>query len=149
MNRALALCLAALAVAGCKSRQISPYVSPRVTGRVLAADTQQPLADVQVTRQESTDRGDGSVQPGKGGATLMNAPVVVRTDRDGRFVMDAERVLAPLWGASWFSVDLVFQCPGYQRFATNYNLLNLSTNSVEGQHALSAGDILLQPARSR
>jgi len=146
MKRVLALCLAALAVAGCKSRQISPYVSPRVTGRVLAADTRQPLADVRVIRQQSTRRSDGTAQPVKGGAALMNAPVVVRTDRDGRFVLDAERVLAPLWGASWFSVDLVFQCPGYQRFQTNYSLLNLSTNSVEGQHALSTGDILLQPA---
>lgn len=147
MKRVLALCLAALAVAGCKSRQVSPYVSPRVTGRVLAADTRQPLADVRVIRQESTDRGDGTVQPRKGGAALMDAHVVVRTDRDGRFVLDSERVLAPLWGASWFSVDLIFQCPGYERFQTNYNLLNLGTNSVQGQAALSAGDILLQPAR--
>jgi hypothetical protein len=77
----------------------------------------------------------------------MNTPVVVRTDPDGRFVLDAERVLAPLWGSSWFSVDLVFQCPGYQRFQTNYNLLNLGTNSLQSQSALSAGDILLQPAR--
>jgi hypothetical protein len=147
MNRFLALCLAALALAGCKSRQVSPYVSPRVTGRVLAADTRQPLADVQVIRQESTSRGDGTAESGKGGAALMNAPVVVRSDRDGRFVLVSERVLAPLWGASWYSVDLSFQCPGYQRFATNYSLLNLSTNSVQGQNALSAGDILLQPAR--
>jgi len=147
MKRVLALCLAALAVAGCKSRQISPYVSPRVTGRVLAADTRQPLADVRVMRQESTDREDGTVQSLKGGLALMNAPLVVRTDQNGRFVLDAERVLAPLWGASWFSVDLVFQCPGYQRFQTNYSLLNLSTNSVEGQHSFGAGDIFLQPAR--
>jgi len=147
MKRVLALCLAALAVAGCKSRQISPYVSPRVTGRVLAADTRQPLADVRVMRQESTDREDGTVQSLKGGLALMNAPLVVRTDQNGRFVLDAERVLAPLWGASWFSVDLVCQCPGYQRFQTNCSLLGLSTNSVEGQHSFGAGDIFLQPAR--
>jgi hypothetical protein len=118
-----------------------------VTGRVLAADTRQPLADVQVIRQESTSRGDGTAEPGKGGAALMSAPLVMRTDREGRFVLDAERVLAPLWGASWYSVDLIFQCPGYQRFQTNYNLLNLGTNSLQSQSALSTGDILLQPAR--
>jgi len=145
MNRVLALCLAALAVAGCKSRQLSPYVSPRLTGRVLAADTRQPLAGVQVNRAESAGQ-RGNTQLDKGGAGLM-AGRVVRTDNGGYFMLEAERVLAPLWGAGWFSADLTFQCPGYERFRTNYSYLNLSTNTCQGQPALSAGDILLQPAR--
>ena len=49
MNRLFLICLAALAMAGCKAMPFSPLLSPRVTGRVVAADTGEPLADVQVT----------------------------------------------------------------------------------------------------
>jgi hypothetical protein len=145
MRRILVLCLATLALSGCKSRPLSTCVSPRVTGRVLAADTRQPLADVKVVRLQQTDEPRTTVPP-KGGAAL-DAPVVVRTDRDGWFVLDSERVLAPFWKGGWFSVDLRFEHAGYERFQTNYSYLNLGTNSWHGQWALTAGDILLRPAR--
>ena len=48
--RPLWLLLAAVALAGCKSASFSTYLSPRLTGRVLAADTRQPIADVKVRR---------------------------------------------------------------------------------------------------
>ena len=54
--------------------------------------------------------------------------------------------LTPFRGSGWFSVQLSFQHPGYDRFQTNYSYLNLRTNSWKGEPALSAGDILLQPA---
>ena len=44
MNRLLALYLAAFALVGCQSMPFSPFISPCVTGRVLAADTGEPLA---------------------------------------------------------------------------------------------------------
>ncbi len=144
MKRSLTLCLAVLAFGGCKSRPFSVSVSPRVTGCVLAADTRQPLADVKVVRVEPQQE-RGSTEPAKGAQTLQ-AQIVVRTDRDGRFVLETERVLAPFWKEGWFSVDLRFEHPGYERFQTNYSYLNLSTNSWQGRLALSAGEILLRPA---
>ena len=144
MKRVLTLCLVALALGGCKSRPLSVSVSPRVTGRVLAADTRQPLADVKVIRDEQREE-PRSTTPAKGGQALR-AQAIVRTDRDGRFVLETERALTPFWRDGWFSVDLRFEHPGYERFQTNYSYLNLGTNSWRGKPALSAGDILLQPA---
>ncbi len=146
MKRVLTLCLAALALGGCKLKPLSVSVSPRVMGRVLAVDTHQPLADVKVIRVEP-DEQQGSTEPPKG-AQALRAQVVVRTARDGRFVLETERALTPFWREGWFSVDLRFEHPGYERFQTNYSILNLSTNSWHGKPALSTGDILLKPTRN-
>ena len=144
MNRFLAPCLAALAFVGCKSMPLLPFVSPRVTGRVLAADTSQPLADVTV--KSGKHAGDfRSAMPPKGGELLM-AKAPVRTDGDGRFTLGTERVLTPFRGTGWFPVQLLFEHAGYERFQTNYSWLNLSTNAPEGKPLLNAGDILLHPA---
>jgi hypothetical protein len=141
MHRLIALCFAAAALAGCESMPFSPFVSPRVTGQVLAADTRQPLADVMV-RSGARREDYRSAMPPKGGELLM-AKAPVRTDRDGRFTLETERVLTPFRGSGWFSVQLSFQRPGYDRFRTNYSSLNLSTNSAQGAPLLNAGEILL------
>jgi hypothetical protein len=142
MKRLLALCLTALVLAGCKSHSLSPWVSPRVTGRVLAADTGQPLADVKVINAGKSENVNHTVPP-KGGQVLMSKPAA-RTDRDGKFVLEAERVLTPFSGSGWFSMELFFERAGYERFHTNYSYLNLKTNSWKGEPALDAGEILLQ-----
>ena len=144
MKRLLVLCLAALALAGCQSHTFSVAVSPRLTGRVLAADTGQPIADVKVRNLDQPDGVNGTVPP-KGGA-LLQAKAVVRTDHDGKFVLETQRVLAPFSGSGWFSVRLSFERAGYERFLTNYSYLNLGTNSSNGQPGLNAGNILLRPA---
>ena len=147
MNRFLMLCLAALALAlaGCQSHPFSVEVAPRLTGRVLAADTGQPIADVKIRNVDQADDRNGNVPP-KGGRLLQTASDI-RTDRDGKFVLETQRVLAPFSGAGWFSVRLSFEHAGYERFLTNYSYLNLSliTNSSNGEQGLNAGNILLQP----
>ena len=145
MNRLLALCLAALALAGCKGISLSPFVAPRVTGRVVSADTGAPLADVKVTSVGHAAESSRTIPP-KGGELLM-ADYPVRTDRDGRFALDAVRALTPFRGARWFSVELCFERAGYQRFRASYSSPNLSTNSPKGESLLDAGDIRLHPAR--
>ncbi len=144
MNRFVVLCLGALAWAGCESMPFSPFVSPRVTGRVLAADTHQPLARVTV-KSGAEARGRMGAMPPKGGELLM-AKAPARTGGDGRFTLETERALTPFRGTGWFSVQLLFEHPGYERFRTNYSTLNLVTNSAVGEPLLDAGDILLQPA---
>ena len=143
MNRYLAFCLAAAALVGCKSMPLSPFIAPRVTGRVLAADTSQPLAGVTVKSGAQASGYRGGMPP-KGGELLI-AKAPVRTDRDGRFTLETERVLTPFRGAGWFSVQLLFESPGYERFRTNYSTLNVRTNSPNGEPLLDAGDILLHP----
>lgn len=144
MNRLLALFLATVALTGCESMPFSPFTSPRVTGRVLAADSGQPLADVTV--KSGAHSGDArGANPPKGGELLM-AKAPVRTDRDGRFTLDTERVLTPFRGVGWHSVQLYFQRAGYEHFRTNYSSLNLSTNSLHGEPSLlNVGEIRLQP----
>src|SRR5689334_8691896 len=98
--------LIALLVAGCKSRPLGPYVSPRVTGQVLAADNAQPLSDVQVSRGLPQRRG-ATGSPPKGSELLMQkAPVL--TDMNGRFILLSERVLSIVRGSGWDTVSLAF-----------------------------------------
>jgi hypothetical protein len=138
------LALAALAVAGCKSHSLSRDGSPRVMGLVLAGDTGRPLADVKVNRWEQPEDVNRTV-PHRGGERLM-APASVRTDLEGRFFLEKERVLTPFRSSDWFSVQLSFEHAGYERYLTNYSYLNLGTNSWKGEPVLDAGKILLQPA---
>ena len=144
MNRLVVVCLAALALAGCKSHPLSVTVSPRLTGRVIAADTGQPIADVKIRNLDKANSATSTIPP-KGGQ-MLQAEAAIRTDQDGRFVMETERVLAPFRGAGWFSVQLSFEHAGYERFITNYSYLNVSTNTYKGKPGLSAGDIRLAPA---
>lgn len=140
----LALVLATWVVAGCKSWSPSPYISPRVEGRVLDADTRQPLAEVKVTRVQETARLDTGEPPR--GAQALQRNRTIRTDRAGRFVVDSERDLVLLRRVTWYSVTLAFERGGYDRLQKTYTLANLSTNSPSGKPLIKTGDILLQPA---
>ena len=143
MKRYVAFCLVAGVLAGCKLTPFSLFISPRVTGRVLAADTSLPLAGVTI-KSGAQATGYRPGMPPKGGELLM-AKAPVRTDRDGRFTLETERVLTPFRRAGWFSVQLLFECPGYERFRTNYSTLNVTTNLPRGEPLVNAGDIRLQP----
>jgi hypothetical protein len=144
MKRFLVPCLTALALEGCQSHPFSVAVSPRLTGRVLAADTGQPIADVKVRSVDQSGDLTGTVPP-KGGE-LLQAKAAVSTDQEGKFVLETQRVLAPFSGGGWFSVRLSFERAGYERFLTNYSYLNLKTNSSNGGQGLDAGKILLRRA---
>jgi hypothetical protein len=131
-----------LILVGCKSHPLGPYVSPRVTGQVFDADTQQPLAGVHVIRG-STHASRES--PPKGAEFLMRKPPV-QTGADGRFEVPSERVLSIVRGAGWDVIPLRFEREGYLHFTTNCPTTSL-TNVVDGEPLLDVGRILLQPAR--
>ncbi len=131
-----------VALVSCKSRPLGPYVSPRVTGQVLAADSRLPLAGVRVTRG-AAETGSSRGSPPKGAELLMlKAPV--QTDLDGRFVLASERVMSVIRGADWNVVSLSFDRGGYRRFQTNCPA-NLATTSASGEPVLDIGQVLLQP----
>jgi hypothetical protein len=143
VNRRLALLLFAVALAGCQSGKLSHYISPQVTGRVLAADTHQPLPDAIVKRVVPYPT-DGEDTAPKGGQLMMRSSGV-RTDADGRFVIDGERDIALFRHPAWWSVTLSFTAHGYTSFQTNYTVANLSGHSPEGEPLVNTGDILLNP----
>jgi hypothetical protein len=137
----LALLLACMLL-GCKSRPLGPYVSPRVTGQVVAVDTHLPLRGVSVTRGR-TDQRASMVSPPKGAELLMRkAPA--QTDRDGRFVLPSERVLSVIRGAGWNTVSLSFDQSGYWHFETNCPI-SAATDSAGGEPVLDVGQIFLSP----
>jgi hypothetical protein len=140
--------LFAVVLAGCKSGGMSSYVSPRVTGRVIAAGTHQPLAGVRVRRgapDQDNGRYSNSLGPQKG-AEMMETPGAVRTEKDGTFVLASERTLSPFNHAGWYSVTINFQLSGYEMFETNYTIANITGHTPEGAPIVNAGDIALQPA---
>ncbi len=138
------LLLAAVALAGCKSLMVSSYLSPRVTGRVLAADTRQPIADVRVIRVNPNASQDYDA-PARGGRKMESVPAA-RTDAQGRFVLEAERDLTLLQQQVWFSVAVSFEREGYQTLRTNFTVSNVTSNAPDGAPIVNAGDILLRPA---
>jgi len=137
------LLLVALTLVGCKSVLVSSYVSPRVTGRVLAADTHQPMAAVRV-RRVNPGAPASSDNPARGGQRLEPA-VGVRTDQQGKFVLDAERDLTLLHQQVWYSVTISLEREGYQTLQTNFTIANITTNAPDGAPVVNAGDILMHP----
>jgi hypothetical protein len=132
-----------LGLTGCQSGKFSNYVSPRVTGRVLAADTQQPLSRATVRRVTPQPSAGSGTLP-KGGQIQME-PGGVRTDTDGRFVLESERVITVFHRGGWQSVTVSFAHAGYQSFQTNYTAGRFKERSPEGVPLVNAGDILLEP----
>ena len=142
LAQGLWLLLVAVALVGCKSVLVSAYISPRVTGRVLAADTRQPLAGVKIQRVKPSAGQDYDATPR--GGQRMGAMTGIRTDQQGRFVLEAERDLTLIQQQFWYSVTVSFQREGYLTLQTNFTATS-ATNTPDGTPVVNAGDILLHP----
>jgi hypothetical protein len=142
-NRSVALLLSAVALAGCQLNPDSYYVSPRVTGRVIAADTGQPLEGALVRRDVPPPYAGADTAP-KGGQLLMQ-PGGIRTDADGRFVLECERVAALFPRGGWYSVPVSFNQAGYAGLETNFTTTEPRERWPDDVPWINAGDIVLQP----
>jgi hypothetical protein len=127
---------------GCQSGGFSHCVSPQISGRVLAADTHQPLAGASVSR--ITPQVFPNNDPPKGGQVLMQKSGV-QTDAEGRFVLASEHVFAIFRQPGWWSVPVNFSCAGYESFQKNYTGTNVTSRSEAGVPVVDAGDVLLKP----
>ncbi len=127
---------------GCKSASPSHYISPRVEGRVLDAQTHQPVKDVQVRRLTANESYQIEDQP-KGGKVMERAPAVL-TAADGTFALVSEREFALLRSPTWYSVSISFRRTGYEPFRATYTISE-STNTVTGEPLVRTGDVLLIP----
>jgi len=134
--------LGMLLVTGCHSNSPSHYISPRVTGKVLDAQTHQPVAGVKVKRVTAGENLQGIDTP-RGGKDMEKNPAV-RTGTDGSFVLDSERALTFFRRGGWYSVTLSFQHEDYERFVITYTLKD-ATLSPGGEPLVQAKDILLFP----
>ena len=141
MGRGAAILTLVAVTAGCKSVSLGPYVSPRVTGRVVAADSGQPLAGVTIVRGRVPARTPDL--PPKGGELLMRRPPIT-SDRDGRFTLPSERVLTLVRWGGWDSVRLTLERDGYRRFQTNYPASSLTTKLLyDGTPWVDTGEVRL------
>ncbi len=136
----LGLLLAARGVVGCKS--MSQLVSPRVEGRVVDANSHQPIKDVTVQRL-SANQDYNIDQPAKGGQMLAKTPGVQTSD-GGEFVLDSVHDVGVFRQLSWYSVSINFQHPGYEKFMVTYTITD-ATNRTAGEPTVRTGDILLVP----
>ena len=141
-QKSIVLGLLLTVLAGCESGRFTHYISPQISGRVLAADTHQPLAGVSVTRINPQPVGTSDLP--KGGQVLTQT-AGVRTDADGTFVLPGESVFSPFRQAGWWSVPVSFSCSGYETFQKSYSGTNLTSQSEAGVPKLNAGDVLLKP----
>jgi hypothetical protein len=139
------LSLLLIALTGCKSEKLTHYTSPEVTGRVLAADTHQPLAHAEVQRiAPETFASYWSFGSPKGGTTLMQ-PIGARTDAEGRFRLNSKSVFALFMKPGWSSVSVNYSHAGYESFQTNYTGTNITSHTDAGVPVVDVGDVLLQP----
>lgn len=136
----LGILMLVFAATGCQTSSPSQYISPRITGRVVDAQTQKPIAGVQV-RRLAPEALDG-VEVIKGGQILDRLPAV-RTDGEGSFVLVSERNLALFQHLGWYSVSLAFSHPNYIPLSTEFTLAN-ATNTPTGEPLVQAGDIRLE-----
>jgi hypothetical protein len=128
------------ALTGCKSA--SQYISPRVEGRVVDAQTHQPIKGVKVLRL--TPGQDPDVDQAPVGDTALEQTPDIRTGRDGSFVLGSERDLELFRRSGWDSVTIAFKHPGYQTTTTNYTLVN-AIIAPGGEPLVKTGDIRLVP----
>jgi hypothetical protein len=144
LGKFITLLFSLFALAGCQSGGVVHYTAPEVTGRVLAADTHQPLANVHVLRGEPGGNFE-PFGPPKGGQQIIQ-PATVRTDVNGRFLLESKSVFALFRSAGWWSAPVTYQHAGYESFFTNYTSASVTSHTSAGAPVVDAGDVLLQPA---
>ncbi len=132
-----------LALGGGCSHSPDKYVSPRVIGRVLNAETHQPIKGVQVKRAPENERYQME-QPK--GAQLLERSRGAFTAADGTFTLDSEKDVALFQKFLWYSVTISYSDPDYHRLLKVYTIAD-STNAPNGEPIVHAGDILLVPLK--
>jgi len=137
------LLLGLLLTTGCTSFGPSECVTPPVTGRVLAADTRQPLAGVQVSRVVP---GQNPGTPAKG-AQLLQSGRPETTDAAGCFIVPEQSYVTLFRHSQWWSVRLAFQAPGYVPFQTNYSAASFTNRADADTLTVNTGDVFLKPSR--
>lgn len=131
-----------LGLTGCGSFGFSNYTTPQITGRVLAADTHQPLAGVKVIRLKPGQSPDAG-SPHYGAELLLSARPEF-TGPDGNFVLSGEKYVSLFYRPSDWGVRLAFQARHYLTLQTNCMGTNITGRLPSGEPQVQVGDILLE-----
>ena len=74
---------------------------------------------------------------------MMETPIV-RTDADGKFMVDSQSALGLFRKFGWYSVRLSFHRSAYEDFTAAYTVAQ-STNNAEGEPLVRTDDVFLRP----
>jgi hypothetical protein len=119
----------------------SQIVSPRVVGRVVDAQTRQPIKDVTVRRGNGSQARKTSEV--RHGGEMMQAPDEVNTRADGTFALASVKDLG-FGSVGWYIVTVTFEHPRYQSFTASYTQTN-AVVSAGGETEVKTGDVTLMP----
>lgn len=135
--------LTVIFLAGCASMRFGNYTAPEVWGRVLAADTRQPLVGVAVSRV--SPEGSRNAISEKGVQSLRQA-WTVKTGDDGSFVYPSQSYFMVFQSGGGWSLSLSLQASGYVALQTNLLPTKVTGTLPDGKPLVDLGDILLEPA---
>ena len=141
--RVAAVLLAVIFLTGCGSMRFGNYTAPEVRGRVLAADTRQPLAGVAVSRV-SPEQSRNAISE-KGVQSLKQA-WTVKTGGDGSFIYPSQSYFMVFQSGGGWSLSLSLQASGYVALQTNLLPEKVSGTLPDGKPLVDLGDVLLEPA---
>ena len=132
-----------LILTGCKSTSVEHYISPRITGKVIDAQTHEPVKGVKVQRvpPESVVRSD---EPLKGGE-VMQGERGTSTRANGTFVLQSKKDIALVAEAGWDEVTVSFSRSGYTTLLRTYPKAR-AVRSAAGEPMINAGVVLLMPS---
>ncbi len=144
--RAVLLCLAGLWV-GCDSVR-GPHqavVLPAVRGRVLDANTGEPVKAARVTRTAGESALPSASSPAHGAQRLQETPPA-RTARDGHFAMSAVRAGFLVFERTPpLLVSLRVEHGRYRTFTTNVDLLVVQPVQTPDGPVIDVGELAIQP----
>ncbi len=130
-------------VAGCSSTSgmHDAYVFPKVEGRVVNADTKEPIKGVIVLRKQWSGTADLDEYVSAGEIQMQDKRIY--TNDKGEFVVPSKQSMTVGGDQSWFSVTLKFMHADYHMFSTNY--VNHSGAPTGNEPVVQGGDIQLFP----
>ena len=127
--------------AGCNSFSPGSTATPSVIGRVLAADTHEPLAGVRVSRVVP---GQDTGETPKGAQLLAQGQPAV-TDANGNFTVSGREFVTFFRRASSSTERLAFQAPGYALLQTNFPTARFTNQADVAAPVIDVGDVWLKP----
>jgi hypothetical protein len=135
--------MGAMAFTGCQGRKES-YLAPAMVGRVVDADSGQPVEDAHLTRHLGRPK---EYDPwAEKGAQRLKTERMANTDALGRFTVPPEKgrfLLA--YPPPVYDLTLVIRCDRYVTLTTNIDLIKIRPFDTNGVLTVVVGDIPLQP----
>jgi hypothetical protein len=139
----LLLLVAVAGLAGCHSVGLFDSTTPRLTGRVLNADTGQPLSGVKIVRLLPGQSPNTGSPPYGAQLLLQGRPVL--SAADGSFAVSGTKYMTFLKPPGQWSARLMLQATHNDMQVTNFTAADAAVNSATNPRVMNVGDVRLLP----